>query len=237
MERRRSEREFGICDLRFAICRWPHRASSPLLVLVLATILLAGLASPAVAVTHLKRQTEAPAFTLKDLNGAEVSSAKLRGSTIILIFGEVYHAKTREACTQIDAVLKDPRFAGLAMVPVLITVQEPKPEDLKPDAGVKLPAMILRDPGRVALGDYRVAVMPSVVVIDKDGRVVHAMAGLTSRFADTLTDALLLSAGKLSAERFEESLNPAPTTGESETALRAPAHRATGQATGQARAG
>jgi cytochrome c-type biogenesis protein CcmH/NrfG len=63
--------------------------------------------------------------------------------------------------------------------------------------------------------------MPSAVVIDKQGRVVHAVAGLTSRFSDVLTDSVLFAAGKLSAERLEQTLNPQASTAPGDVAARA----------------
>ncbi len=180
--------------------------------LALAGLLCAMLVSPALAVIHLTRGADAPAFTLKDLGGVDVSLEKLRGQIVVVVFGEVYHDKTRQACTQLDTVLHDARFEGQQIVPLLLTAGEVKPDELRMNPGERLPATILRDPSRQAFGDYQVAVMPSVVVVDREGHVVHAMAGLTNRFPDLMTDSLLFSLGKLSAERFEDALNPQPTT-------------------------
>jgi len=81
--------------------------------------------------------------------------------------------------------------------------------------------LVLHDPKRQAFGDYRVAVMPSVVVIDPQGKVVHSLPGMTARFTDVLRDALLVSAGRLSPERFEETLHPVATAELSEEQVRA----------------
>jgi Tfp pilus assembly protein PilF len=59
------------------------------------------------------------------------------------------------------------------------------------------------------------------VVIDKQGRLVHTAAGLMSRSTDILTGSLLLAAGKISATRFQETLNPQPTTAASDATVRA----------------
>lgn len=179
---------------------------------VLACVLIGVMAGPAAAVTQLKRQAEAPAIVLKDLGGTEVSTAKLRQSTLVLIFGEAYHDKTRQACTLVDTALRDPRLQGQRIVPLLIVTQTPTAENLRLGAGEKLPATILLDPARQAFGTYEVAVMPSIVVVDGEGRVAHAMAGLSGRFGDIVTDSLLYATGKLSLEHLELTLNPQPTT-------------------------
>jgi tetratricopeptide (TPR) repeat protein len=106
-------------------------------------------------------------------------------------------------------------------VTVLITTQRVTGEDLKTYAASKLPTIILHDPERAVFGAYEVAVMPSAVVIDAEGRVVHAVAGLSSRFEDTLLDSLLLAAGKLSVEKFDQAMAGQTAAGPSEQAIRA----------------
>jgi peroxiredoxin/TolA-binding protein len=163
-------------------------------------------------VTHLKRGEEAPAFTLNDMAADAVSTEKLRGTILVTVFGEPFHDRTRQACSEIEAILNDPRLKGLPIRSVLVTAQQIKPEDLRLEAGQRLPTTILRDPDRRVFGQYRVAVLPSVVVIDKEGRVVHAAAGHTARLADVVLDSLLFASGKLSAEQLDKALNPEPTT-------------------------
>jgi thioredoxin-like negative regulator of GroEL len=174
---------------------------------------LALLPASAQGVTHLKRMDEAPPITLKEMGGGEFSTARARGKILVLVFGELGHEKTQQAYDQIDAAMHDPRLSGVEIAPILIVTHEVKSEELSAYPGKKRPSTILHDADRTVFGTYRVAVMPSVVVVDGQGRVVHALAGLTGRFADTMTDALLLASGKLTVEKFEQSLNPAPTTG------------------------
>ena len=185
-------------------------ARSGLPISILCAALLALLAAPAArGVTHLKRGDAAPAVALKDLRGAGVDTDKLRGRVVVLVFGELYHEKTRQACGRLDAALRDARLEGESVAPLLVCTQPAAPEDA---AQVAARVTVLRDPDRRAFGDYRVAAMPSVVVIDRDGRVVHATAGLTPRLEDVLTDSLLFAAGRLSAAQYEAALNPPPAT-------------------------
>jgi Tfp pilus assembly protein PilF len=60
-----------------------------------------------------------------------------------------------------------------------------------------------------------------MVIVDAEGRVVHAVAGLSPRWPDMLTDTLLFATGKLTAERFEQALNPTPTTAPASADVRA----------------
>jgi Tfp pilus assembly protein PilF/peroxiredoxin len=174
--------------------------------------LLALLPVRAHAVTQLKRMSEAPAVALKEVSGADVTLQQFRGRVVVLVFGELYHDKTVEACRRLDQVLREPRWQDQPVVTILVTSQGARPADLQAHAADHLPPIVLHDPARKAFGDYQVAVMPSVVVIDREGRVAHALAALTPRFSDVLSDSMLYAAGKLSAQRFDQSLNPPPAT-------------------------
>lgn len=182
---------------------------------VQALLVMSGLAlawpRAALAVTDLPRGVAAPPLALKDQNGTEVTNAALRGHIAVLVFGEFYHDTTRQACAQVDSVLQDPRLAGLPLVSVLIVTQERQ----EGAALERLPARVARDPDRAAFGAYHVVVMPSLVVLDQQGRVVHTVAGAIPRLADLITDALLYAGGKLSAAAFERSAGapsePLPT--------------------------
>ena len=178
------------------------------------------LAGDALAITHLKRGSESPAIVLREVGGDEVSTAKLRGHILVLVFGEVYQDKTRQACVELGVVLRDERLKEQGIVPVLITTVRVTAEEVRAYSAENLPSKILHDGDRRAFGAYEVAVMPSVVVVDKEGRVVQAIAGLSGRFGDVITDALLVAGGKLSVERFEQLLAGQPTTAPSEESVR-----------------
>jgi tetratricopeptide (TPR) repeat protein len=166
-------------------------------------------AERAAAVVHLKRGVEPPAIALPDLEGAVTRTADLHGRTVVLIFGELYHEKTLSAWADIRQVLTDDELAGRKITPLLIVGQNVPRETLAAraeEAGVT--CRILQDEDRRVFGAYRVAVLPSVVVLDARGRVVHAVAGYLGRFADSVGDAVRLSEGLLSPEQFEQSLHP-----------------------------
>jgi tetratricopeptide (TPR) repeat protein len=181
--------------------------------LCLTTTAIFVLAGPLLAVTQLTRGVAAPQIALKDLQGADVTTEKLRGKVLVVIFGELYHEKTRQACEQVQAARRDPRLDAASVVSILVVTRELTADEAKQNAdapAARLAQITLRDPTRQVYGVYEVAVMPSIVIIDGEGNVVHAIAGLTTRFTDLLTDSLLLATGKLSPQRFDEALNPAP---------------------------
>jgi Tfp pilus assembly protein PilF/peroxiredoxin len=175
----------------------------------IALLMLAVLPLPSRAVTHLKHGAAAPDFELTDLDGQAVDTKLLRGRIVILVFGELYHSKTIQACKRMNMVLKDTKLSGALITPLLIVSQKGEAAELKAEAAEKpFPSVIVRDVQRTAFEQYRVAVLPSVVVVDKNGLVVHAIAAFTDRFSDVLTHALLLASGAIDRAQFEQRMHP-----------------------------
>lgn len=201
--------------------RGPGRARSSLRLLLLLLVLAA--AAPAAhAVTHLVPGTPAPSIELSDLDGAAFSLHDLAGAPALVMFGELYHPKTLEACRDVAAALDDPRLADQTVRFVLVVAEDADAGVLRSRAKeAAITARILHDAHRTAFGAYRIAVMPSAVIVDGQGRVVHAIAGYTPRFRDVLTDAMLLAAGRLSREQFDKTLHPDGSPRESEEERRA----------------
>ncbi len=168
------------------------------------------------------RGSEAPALALSDLDGNAFDPARVKDRPYVLIFGELYHQPTREGCAEVNRILDDPRLAGDAITPILIVAQNASRLDLKTQAeSLGLAGLILHDPDRKAFEAYRVSVMPTVVVVGKDGKIIYSMAGMMPRFDDVLTDALLVGLGRLSPERFDETLHPVTENALTEDQIRA----------------
>lgn len=168
-------------------------------------------------VTQLRRGETPPPISLRDANGSAFSLAGQAGRPVVLLFGELYHARTIEACHGVQTLMADPRLTDARGQCVLIVAQQAEPAALRDAAarqGVTMP--VLHDDARSVFAAYQVSVLPSVVVVDMKGRVVHAMAGLSAGFVDVTTDAVLYGAGKLTQEQFERTVQPAsqPAAGE-----------------------
>ncbi len=152
---------------------------------------------------------DAPAIALKDLGGQDVTSASLAPRTLVLIFGELTHDGAKQTCGDVIDVLAEPRLAGANAVPVLIIAQDSPVNQLKELAAQsRFPAVILHDPKRDAFGAYRVLVVPTVVVVDPKGKVVHSMPGFIPRFKDVLAESVLVASGKQTKDRLEQAIDP-----------------------------
>ena len=177
----------------------------------LATIVgaLALLLVPASIAAAPPAGSDAPPISLDDLSGKPVATAALAPRTLVLIFGELGHEGVKQACGDVLDVLSDPKVAGSGVVPVLVIAQDAPPAQLRDQASQgRFPAVILHDPKRDAFGAYRILVVPTVVVVDGKGKVVHSMPGFLQRFKEILTESILLAAGKESKEQFDQTIDP-----------------------------
>jgi tetratricopeptide (TPR) repeat protein len=180
-----------------------------------------GRAPVAQAITQLRRGMECPPLALKGRGGAEVTTAGLRGRAAVLIFGEVYHEKTRQAWEAISVVLQDERLASEGIIPVLIATRDGEDEERKPFFKGRVMPVLVSDSDRRTFEQFQVVVIPSVVIVGRDGHIVHVVAGLMPRLADIISDSLLFACGKLSEERLSRSIASVPTTQASENDIRA----------------
>lgn len=173
------------------------------------TLLVLASTGPASAVTQLRRGDTPPAIELPRLDGKAFSLAKQTGAPVVLMFGELYHANTLRACETIQSIQRDARIAEATPTCVLIVTQQAGADELRAEARRRsITLTILHDKKRSVFAAYRVSVLPSVVVLDKDGKVVHALAAMPLGFRNIITDAILFGSGRLTAEQFERTLHP-----------------------------
>lgn len=172
------------------------------------TLLMVATLSPRAAALPPDGSKATP-IQLKDLDGAMIRSADLAPRSLVLIFGELDNDSTRQACVETLDTLADPRVEQGALVPILIVAKDEEPAKLKEEAARgRFPALILHDPKRDAFGAYHVLVVPSVIVVNPKGTIVHAMPGFVSNFKPILTAAAQVATGKEPASKLAEALDP-----------------------------
>jgi Flp pilus assembly protein TadD len=146
-------------------------------------------------------------IVLKDVKGGVVRLTDLVGQPLILVFGEVDQSRTRTACEDLAALLAAPEMRGANALPVLITTRIGTPSnETAPD--LKLPERRLLDPDRDAFGAFHVIVMPTIVVLDKEGQRVHSMPGFLPRMPETVLAAVRFARGEITRAAFDEVLKP-----------------------------
>jgi cytochrome c-type biogenesis protein CcmH/NrfG len=167
---------------------------------VLALVAAAGLFAAGSAVPP--RGIEAPSIDLKDIGGTTVRTRELLPRTLVIIFGELSHEGVRRACADTLDVLAE--TAGDAAIPILVVTEGVPSDGLRETAGLgRFPTLILHDQMHEAFDAFHVLVMPTVVVIDGSGKVVHSMPGFLPRFKELLAQAIHLSNGDQSQEEFD----------------------------------
>jgi tetratricopeptide (TPR) repeat protein len=172
----------------------------------------------------LKRGDEAPPIIATAIDGLQVDRDFLRDRLLLISFGETGQEKSEEAWQQISALLEDEtlRNEPIAWIVVLSKGSEP---GLFTNALTEGPKpIIIHDSGRELFGAFEVIVLPSAVVVNREGKVAHAMSGLTNRFSDSVRDAIDFALGRISELEFEQLLHPAAEVEPDQAFLRSQRH-------------
>lgn len=156
------------------------------------------------------RGAEAPEISAAGVDGQPVSTRRFADQPLVLIFGELDHEPTLQACAEVRDVLGEDRLRrppGEAVVPILVVARQGAPAALGEQAAAsRVPAIVLHDAGRKAFGDYRVLVIPSVVVVSGDRKVIYAAPGFLPRLRGLLREALLVATGQQTPEQLDRAL-------------------------------
>lgn len=173
---------------------------------VFVTLGLLGLAMTARAGVP-PRGAQAPYFSLDSLAGEKTELSQFAGKPVVLIFGDLRHENARKASREVLRALEDRRLKDRGVVPLFLTAEHSTPEEMaRLVEENRFPKLVLHDPDRAAFGAYEILVIPSVVIVDGQGIVVHAMPGFLPRFEELLTQSLLVATGQMTDEAFEASL-------------------------------
>jgi tetratricopeptide (TPR) repeat protein len=156
------------------------------------------------------RGADAPEVTAAGVDGQPVSTERFADQPLVLIFGEFDHEPTMQACAEVMDVLGEDRLRrppGEAVVPILVVARQSAPAALgEHAAATRVPALVLHDPRREAFGAYRVLVIPSVVVVSGDRKVIYAAPGFLPRLRGLLRESLLVATGQQAPEQLDRAL-------------------------------
>jgi peroxiredoxin len=139
-------------------------------------IFVAGLAGRSFAQT-------APEFSLRAIDGEAVTSQGLRGQVAVLAFGASWLPLSRNQLESVKKLADQYAGKGVAVYWVSADSENPKSKNFVSDDQLrelarKYKVTILRDPDGALSRKIGIDQLPSVVILDKQGNVVHAIGGM-----------------------------------------------------------
>ena len=138
--------------------------------------------------------SEAPAFSLPDLNGNSVASSSLRGKVVILDFWATWCPPCRAEVPDLVRLQAKYRDQGLAVVGLSLDAGGAK--DVQPfveEHDVNYTMLIGNEEITKAYGN--ISMIPTKFVLDRDGKVVQRFVGQTPPEVIEQTIRPLLAAG------------------------------------------
>ena len=127
----------------------------------------------------------APDFTLKTLDGREITLSALRGEVILLDFWATWCSPCRESIPHLIRLYKTYQKKGVEVIGINM--------DKRDMETVRQFAMSMEIPYPVVVSlekvekDYGVTSLPSAIIIDKRGRIRGKYRGFTSEIATQMT--------------------------------------------------
>jgi cytochrome c biogenesis protein CcmG/thiol:disulfide interchange protein DsbE len=139
---------------------------------------------------------DAPAFTLKDTDGKEVSLASLKGSVVVLDFWATWCKPCMRGLPLVDAFAKWAASSGKPIKVFAVNVMEQEDDPAERTKGItefwkaqgfSFPTLV--DTQDVTTAAYGVQGIPFTVVIGPDGKVIDMHTGLSPTLVEDLKKA------------------------------------------------
>jgi peroxiredoxin len=161
------------------------RRARPLIVRpVLALLALAALAVLAPARAVLPAGTMAPDFTLTSLVGANWRLSEQRGKVVVVHFWNAGCGPCREQIALLMQLADKYKASGLVVFGVSIDDEAARALDAVGKMGIMYP--VLADRERNVARNYQLKTLPSMVIVDRDGRIRHAYADYRNTLAPAI---------------------------------------------------
>ena len=165
------------------------------LALLFVSIFLAAVRADEASDTLVKTGDAAPAFTVTTTDGAEISTAALKGKVILVNFFATWCGPCMEEMPHLEAEVWN-RFKDRGLVVVAIGREHGADELKKFKAEKKLTVPIAADPKREVYGKYANQYIPRNFLIGADGRVVFESVGFTDEEFKKMIAAIEKELGK-----------------------------------------
>jgi len=149
----------------------------------------------------------APDFTLKNIKGEEVSLKDFKGKIIALIYWKNDHDYSYKALDDYDGFFKMYRRRGVQFIGIAgETGDQEKIRRTVKDLKIKFP--VLLDSNRTVLGSYGIRVYPTTMLIDRNGKLIHAIPGHPVLYNSILEGYLQYILGEINDEKLKAAISP-----------------------------
>lgn len=189
--------------------RFPFRtaariASRPLALGLLAVLLLA---RPAAGdrVRNVQAGQPVPPFSVRTIDGEDLSSAALRGKVVALVYVSADQRSSERALAALGALGRELRHPDLAIVSM--TADTVRVGDFRQQRSrLDFTAPLGLDVGRQVYGSLGIIVLPTTVIIDREGRLAHVISSYKGDHEHVLRSYVRHALGLIDAEELEAAL-------------------------------
>lgn len=182
--------------------------ASPFLARVTAVVLLLALLLP-VPARAMPRNVKLgdPIGTLKltDIDGKPLDTAAWSGSPTAWVFVSATQASSEKALLGMQAALD--ALVGSNVRAVAITTDALHVtyfREMRSRSGLRLPVVV--DPTREVYGRIGVIVLPTTLILDKTGKLVHVVSGYDLDYSNVVQAHLAHLAGRINADELQRRL-------------------------------
>lgn len=113
----------------------------------------------------------APDFTLPTADGKEITKASLKGNAAVLVFWSYYCPSCEEEAPHINKLSEEFKEQGVEVIGINIGESEARIRGGIKDFGIKY--TVAKDDGRKVTQEYGVIGTPTVIFLDKEGKVAY----------------------------------------------------------------
>lgn len=146
-----------------------------------------------------------PNFALSTLDGQEVTAESLRGKVVVLSIVSAEQASSEKAQAAVHELRLEMRRDDLAVLFVTAdTTRVDYFRQFRDAAGVHEP--LLLDHNRQLYGDLGIIVLPTTLVIDREGRLAKILSGHRSDYPDVLAAYVRHTLGLIDDAQLEQLL-------------------------------
>jgi peroxiredoxin len=133
------------------------------------------LSTPSFGVQRLEEKREAPPFSLKTLNGSQVSLKDFKGKPILLKFWATWCPSCVEELFPMEKFSEGRRDQLCILMPAIDGEKEKRVQNVVKKLKVTLP--VLLDVNEKIARTYKVTFVPTVFLIDREGLLVGIIVG------------------------------------------------------------